>query len=517
MLRSLEKRIKEIESRIEKSKVQHIFLKDNKVEVNNVNGNKIYIPNSTGDLFHQDDSFVRLVMGAYGSGKSTMSVFEPILRTIQMPRWKNGTRRSKWAIVRNTSGELQSTTLQTWLSWFGDLGDINKRQKPIMTYEHAFNDGTGRVEIELIFLALDREDDLRKVRSLEVTGCYINELSEVPQGALSHFKGRVGRYPSKAFCKEDYWSGIVADTNPPDNDHWIYKAFEVDCVEGYKIFKQPPGLIYDSENDEYHTNPEADNIDHLPEGYYERLAQGQTKDFVKVFCLGEYGSVGTGKIVYPEYNDDLHCCDDLQPIQGLPLYIGQDFGLTPASVVVQFTGRGQLLVLKEYTSEGMSINTFTENVLLPGIEIDFPGFVINSVEADPAGEGRNQAFDELTCIGVMRDLGLDVYAADTNDLESRLNAVKFFLNRMVDGKPSFLISRNGCPVLRKGFIKDYNYKRLKVSGEERYRNEPDKTFSSHVHDALQYISLKFAANHIKSSKALSKEQPMNNLVFQWNG
>ena len=222
---------------------QHIQFNKDETIIYASGKNKIYIPNPTGKLFHADNTFVQLIMGPYGSGKSTWALTEIVQRACAVPVWHAGRRRSRWGIVRNTSGELSSTTLASWLSWFEELGDVRKRQKPIMTYEHSFNDGHGIVELELLFIALDRPEDVRKIKSLELTGCYINELSEVPQAALAHMKGRVNRYPSKAFCHEPYWSGIIADTNPPEDDHWIYKDFEQNKYDHHILFKQPPGLI----------------------------------------------------------------------------------------------------------------------------------------------------------------------------------------------------------------------------------------------------------------------------------
>src|ERR1700689_3245770 len=320
--------------------------------------NKIYIPTATGELAHNDDSFVRLIMGPYGSGKSTWAINEIVRRTNAMPYWFNGRRRAKWAIVRNTSGELYSTTLQTWLTWFGELGDIKKRQKPLLTYEHTYNDGNGVVELELIFIALDREEDLRKIKSLEVTGAYINELSEVPQGALSHFKGRVNhRYPSRAFCNEGYWSGIIADTNPPATDHWIFQDFEQKKLESYKVFHQPPGLLKIEENgtSKWAQNPNCDNANNLAHDYYTKLAEGQSEGFIKVYCLGEYGFVGSGKRVFTEYNDDLHSVDEIPAIQGEKIHLFWDFGLTPRCLVLQLSERGQLRALKEYIGDDMGI------------------------------------------------------------------------------------------------------------------------------------------------------------------
>src|SRR6267142_1911013 len=342
----------------------HITFTDERTIIHASDKDKIYIPTNTGTLFHNDTSFVKLIMGPYGSGKSTLCINYIVRSACNMPYWSNGRRRSKWAIVRNTSGELYSTTLQTWLTWFGELGDVQKRQKPLLTYFHRFNDGKGVVELELIFIALDREEDLRKIKSLEVTGAYINELSEVPQWALAHFKGRVNhRYPSRGFCSEPYWSGIICDTNPPDVDNWIYKDFELKTLESYKIFKQPPGLLKDV-NGKWFQNIDCDNANNLANDYYTKLSEGQTEDFIKVFCLGEYGSVGFGKRVYSEFNSDIHAVERITAIQGDPIHLGWDFGLTPACVVVQISPRGQVRVLKEYQGEDMGIRTFANNIVL---------------------------------------------------------------------------------------------------------------------------------------------------------
>lgn len=504
-----------LQNKSQMAKYQHIIFNEEETIIHAAQKNKVYVPTNTGKLFHASNNFVNLVIGPYGSGKSTMCVHHIVRQTCAMPRWHNGRRRARWAIVRNTSGELQSTTLQTWLTWFGELGDIKKRQKPLLTYEHTFNDGNGVVELELIFIALDREEDLRKIKSLEVTGAYINELSEVPQGALAHFKGRVNhRYPSRAFCDEPYWSGIISDTNPPDIDHWIYKDFELKALESYKIFHQPSGLLKDKDN-KWFQNTECDNYANLAHDYYTKLAEGQTEDFVKVYCLGEYGSVGFGKRVYPEFNSDVHAVERIVAIQGDPIHLGWDFGLTPACVVVQISPRGQLRVLKEYQGEDMGIRTFAQNVVLPNLQIDFPYNKIGISRADPSGVAGDDIMEELSCIGELNSLGIATNAANTNDLEPRIGSVRYFLNTMIDGQPGMIVSREGAPGLIKGFVKDYMFKRISVGGEERYKEIPHKNMSSHKQDALQYIALEFAASRILSEKAPVTKVDMFNPVFRW--
>lgn len=493
----------------------HITFTDERTIIHASDKDKIYVPNITGALFHDDTSFVKLIMGPYGSGKSTLCINYIVRSACNMPYWSNGRRRSKWAIVRNTSGELYSTTLQTWLAWFGELGDVQKRQKPLLTYFHRFNDGRGVVELELIFIALDREEDLRKIKSLEVTGAYINELSEVPQGALAHFKGRVNhRYPSRGFCDEPYWSGIICDTNPPDVDHWIYKDFELKALESYKIFKQPPGLLKD-DNGKWFQNIDCDNANNLANDYYTKLAEGQTEDFIKVFCLGDYGSVGFGKRVYSEFNSDVHAVERIVAIQGDPIHLGWDFGLTPACIVVQISPRGQVRVLKEYQGEDMGIRTFANNIVLPGLQRDFPYNKIGISRADPSGIAGDDIMEELSCIGELNSLGINTNPANTNDLEPRIGSVRYFLNIMIDGQPGIIVSREGCPGLIKGFIKDYIFKRISVGGEERYKEVPHKNMASHKQDALQYIALEFAASKILADKAPVVHVDMFNPGFRW--
>lgn len=46
-----------------------------------------------------------------------------------------------------------------------------------------------------------------------------------------------------------------------------------------------------------------------------------------------------------------------------------------------------------------------------------------------------------------------------------------------------------CTTLRKGFNGGYKYRRLQVTGEERYTEEPAKNRYSHPHDALQYVAM----------------------------
>ena len=79
----------------------------------------------------------------------------------------------------------------------------------------------------------------------------------------------------------------------------------------------------------------------------------------------------------------------------------------------------------------------------------------------------------------------------TNNPIERIDAVKTFLSKLVNGKPGVQVSRAGCPVFRKGLLGDYQYRRVRVLSEERFKDKPDKTHPiSDIQDAGQYIALR---------------------------
>jgi len=201
--------------------------------------------------------------------------------------------------------------------------------------------------------------------------------------------------------------------------------------------------------------------------------------------LAQYGSITDGRPVYPEWNDDIHC-RKTSPYPGLPLLLGFDYGLTPACAICQVTVRGQLLVLDELFAKDMGIRQFARDVVRPHLALNFHGYGFQSA-GDPAGMARKDT-DEKTCFMELAEEGIACIPASTNSFVGRREAVAKYLTRMVDGKPSLMVDP-GCDMIRRGFNGRYQYKRIQLVGEDRYRDVPDKNDFSHLHDALQYAAL----------------------------
>ncbi len=417
--------------------------------------------------FHQSDAFVRGVMGPVGSGKSTACCWELFRRLQEQEPGPDGIRRSRWAVVRNTYRELSDTTVKTWLDWFDDVGDFVNQD---MAHRIKFAD----VEAELLFRALDRPADVKKLLSLELTGAWVNEAREVPRAVIDMLQGRVGRYPSKREGGPT-WLGVIMDTNPPDSDHWWYRLFEEVAPDGWRLFRQPSGRGAD-----------AENLENLPDGYYDRLQAGKDDEWIAVYVDGEYGFISEGRPVYPEFRDHLHVAkESIEVLDGTPVVIGIDFGLTPAAVFGQRDVRGRWRWIHELVTEDMGAVRFGE-LLQNEMASRFPACEFQ-VWGDPAGDQRAQT-DETTPFQILRARGIKARPAPSNDFTLRRESVATPLSRLVDGEPGLLISPS-CTTLRKAMGGGYCYKRVQVTGDERFHDKPDKNQYSHVADAAQYLML----------------------------
>ena len=163
-----------------------------------------------------------------------------------------------------------------------------------------------KVIVEIYFIAMDRPQSARKLKSLELTGAWINEVCEVPEEVLKMLTGRVGRYPSKRNGGFN-WSGIIMDTNSCDVDNWYYKLAEEKKPADYKFFNQPPALLENADG-KYIENPEAENIENHTLGfkYYFNMLSGKPKKWVDVFICNKYGSHNEGNYVYNGYSQDIN-------------------------------------------------------------------------------------------------------------------------------------------------------------------------------------------------------------------
>jgi len=439
----------------------------------------IYTPSITGLKFHRakdvDTGFVRALMGPIGSGKSVTCVIDLIIIATQQEPDQFGVRRTRFAIIRNTYRELLDTTVETFFTWVDKDSGHWSSLNMTFSLEQALGDGTV-MKSEFLFRALDKPDDIKKLLSLEITAAWINEAREISKAVFDMVQGRVGRYPPPVLGVEPTFFGVILDTNPCDVDHWWYKLFEENLPDNHKYFKQPSG-----------ESKEAENIKNLPRNYYKNMRAGKTKEWINVYVHGMYGFITDGKPVYPEYNDDIHHTDEnYMPDKSKPIYIGIDFGLTPAAALGQLTASGRFIVFDELVTFDMGAVNFGK-MLKQKLDTEYREFKFE-VYGDPAGDIRAQT-DEETPFMVLSAQGISATPTHTNDFIIRREVVVDFLQRLdFTGKPAFSITP-GAPTLRKAMGGGYKYKRMQVTGMEQFKDVPDKGKFSHIAEACQYMIL----------------------------
>jgi hypothetical protein len=441
--------------------------------------------------------------------------------------------------------ELRSTTAVTYQQIYPSdaFGDIIWRSPAT----HMIQPRNSDLEIEVNLIALDKPKDVKKLLSLELTGAFINEMREVPRSVVTRLTERVGRFALNE--RSSTWSGIWGDTNPPDADHWLYGWHHRDTPEGYSFHQQPPGVlevrprgsgaeIVDENFPEYQSikltsaevliwyrgkvrrvdcpieviraaerfwivNPWQENLVALsrvdagsnPLGarsYYGRALAGKALEEIQSYLQGVYTFVTDGRRVVPQYNGQVHGVDHLPVLPDEPIYIGADIGggtLQPSALLFQKHPRGPLLAHREVVCFDMGIKRFGE-LVGEALVKHFPDHVAKGLTGkgwgDPAGGKRDEIFETASFDWLRTQHGINLEPAPTQDPKMRIAAIAGPCERMIDGKPGLLVNKRNCPMLHKGLMGAWHFKRLAVSGEDRYADKPSKNDESHICDGAGY-------------------------------
>jgi hypothetical protein len=451
-----------------------------------------------------DKSVVPALLGPVGGGKSVACVYKGIRRASLMPLCNDGVIRYRRAIVGTTYGQIERNLYPTWKRWLPeDGGDITQvaewkgggGRSAVHKLEWEVVRGTTLVPVmaEFVFAAVGEQSIEDFVRGFEPTDFWFYEMDLLPRALVEQSIPRLGRYPAVSNTERDalslaaadsYTPQICGDLNAPDIDSWFYEDFEEKPVPGYRVYKQPSGLA-----------PNAENRSNLRSNYYDVQVAVLSKrpggrHLVKRMVHAQYAPSLDGEPVYPEYSDELHLLPTIAPLPNVPLTLSFDQGIQrPACVGFQDLPSGQCRVLFEVVPGRMNARRFAEHVRLKIAEV-CPGIPLAEVHwCDPAGttgadrEAGDMAWNEI----VAAELGIVILPTETNEIEARLTAVKDDLTFMVDANtPAIVISREHCPMLRKGFASHYRYAKQRVGGTERTSDKPEKNDWSNPHDALQY-------------------------------
>lgn len=438
---------------------------------------------------------VKIIQGPIGSGKSLACVMTIWMKALEQVKQADGKRRCRVHVFRETYGKLEDTTLKTWLEWFPEK-EFGKFywSKPMF---HEIR--VGDIELDVHFVALEDEQAVSYFRSLETTLCWFNELQYMPRVLFDEAVTRVGRFP-RAIDGGAIRPQVIADMNAPDETHWVpIMRGEVATPdwfseeqrrahkkpETWEFFVQPAGLIEVKDGEgqvaRYEPNPVAENQKYLPAGYYTNAIAGKTKSWIDANVMNRVSPRRDGKPVLLDFKREIHVAKKLiEPVPGMPLIIGCDFGRRPCAIFMQCI-RGSWYVLHELIGRDMGAAKFAP-LLRNELAQRFPGFVF-TIWGDPSGDFRGQN-DEQTPYQIFRAARLPIQPAPNILFTVRLQSIEAVLTRMAEGKPALLISPT-CTTLIAACDGGWHYRRMKMAGEH-YSTEPEKDEYSDPPDAMGY-------------------------------
>lgn len=435
----------------------------------------IYTPPPTIAEFMNSDQRVRIVRGPVGSGKSSGMVMELMRRAAeQAPDPKDGIRRSRAVIVRNTMPQLKSTSLKTVLELL----------RPIVHWEaqnHTVWIKQNDIETEWIMMPLDTPDNVQRLLSLDLTFAWLSECRELPPRILQDVLSRCGRFPSMMHGGPT-WHGVIAETNSFDEDSEWNKILEEKELDG-KPLPQSWGYFIQPGARE----AGAENKANLVPGYYEDLIENNSPTWVEQYVDNVIAPSLSGEAVFrASFKHKFHVAlQPVDPIASTMVVVGIDFGRHPAAVLTQMDVRGRLIALDEAVGDNMGIEQFIATVLRPILARPKYSRLPIGMVGDPSGVARSQIGEE-SVFQALKRLGFSSQPAQTNAIEPRLRAVEKWLLQQREGGPALIVSPS-CENLRKALQSKYRYAKKK-DGE--LQPMPDKTHPwSDIADAFQYAVL----------------------------
>lgn len=471
-------------------------------------------------------------MGPVGSGK-TIGLSTKFQRHAALQKGRINSagqlvRKARYAMIRDTYPNLDRNTIPSWNKvvprhvgqFVNSAPRIHRFSFVLRRDGHILDTGAKPIDIatvEMEFRAIGNQTVEDALRGLEVTAALVNEADRTHPDILTFLAGRVGRYNDldPELVVDPF---IALDLNGCDDENWTHKVLVEQKLDDdvlravqamsagrplIEYFEQPPAIL---EGDEYPggwmVNPDAENVENLPPGYYERqyafakMRGNQT--YIDRMLRSKFTPPRSGRSVFPEYVEEIHA-GDFAAVTDIPLLIFADQGLLGAVLICQLV-KGQLRVLDEISAVFETEDDEIEVVQMGGetlgrqvrdlLNARYAGFTIGDAVCDPAGAAGEDAINFSSWRKeFQKGLGHKVRKARVprNALAPRLQAVRNRLNRTI-GPQRALVVHKRCEMTRRAFRTKYYYQRVgKGTGDGYYADVPKKVQGySDLMDALQY-------------------------------
>lgn len=344
--------------------------------------------------------------------------------------------------LRDTYENLRRTTLEEWFRWFkpGVYGDWIGSER----VWHWNKKRTG-LEGKVYFMGAEAKEDAQRIASMPLAYALFDEPAPAANSSQGIDEFVFDTVMAQLRQPGMKWYACKLALNNSDQTHWVYRRFVKPGTPPNPHIKLLP--MQESGFRCWQTK-EVENIQNLPPGYYETLAQqwAHRKDLLRRFVEGRWGFQSKGKAVTPEWNDDIHLASGLQPVRGLPVKLMWDGGQHPACVFSQITPLGDWLILDAFHGEGFGVYELIRDVVKPRLLERYPWVktVARALEhtGDPTLESPDQsssAHDAAKTI--VRELG-GAWFPGPIKIDDRVNPLREVLRKTRDGRGLMVVDRD---------------------------------------------------------------------------
>lgn len=421
-----------------------------------------YLPLPKQNRFHLSEAKFRLYIGAWRAGKSYAGCYEAYKQSFLYPG-------NVGLIGRKDFTDLRDTTMKTFFEVVPEdfIRSYNKTEHHVV-----FKNGS-----EIYFRELK---DGKGLGSLNLGWFYVDEAEEIEETIFERLKGRLSLAKTKRQCG---W----LTSNPPNEDHWLYKQFE---------------KSHDPDFGTFHAST-YENKPNLPDGYIESLEK-LPPSWRKKYLEGQYGFTPDGTPYYNGYMEHIHKRDlALDPY--LPIQCGWDFGRRHPAFIVTQIAAPFWNIHAEILGSDISLRSFATNHVVPLLESRFRNLVVMHF-GDPACNQVSDKEDlkgEFTSYQILLSLGILV-RTKYSEYAQRKEIIEQKINTMHEGVPLLGVSPS-CRIINDGFLGGYHYPTLESGQQFNFRKDaPFKDgFYEHPMNALEYV----AVNCFSPTKSAGRREP----------
>lgn len=396
-----------------------------------------------------------LYCGGIGSGKTLIGCITMLIQAVMYP----GT----YLICRQFMPELRDTTLKTFI-------DICP---PELIHEIRVADSIVKIKSangkisDILFRQLEEPD---KLRSLNLSGFYIDESSQVSEEGFMLLQGRLR---GKGLRK-----GILT-TNPNGHD-WQYQWFVKQDMFTVPEAKARFSLI---------KAPSTENV-HLPDGYVANIMQTWSPERIKREIEGSFDAFEG--MVYHEFRRDLHVIEPFQIPAEWTRVIGIDHGYrNPSAWIWGAVDYDDNIFIyrefyeKEWLIEEIIKGNHKQNKA--GVLQLMRGERIDQARIDPSVRAVRGATGQSDWDIYQEHLPRDFPLLPANNEKTAgIDKVKSYLKvNPITKKPRVYIFRTCANLIEE--MTNYRYKDLGINkGKQNEKEEPVKA-NDHAVDAFRYL------------------------------